>query len=60
MARAGLRRAFNSIVLIGVAVFLAVGLTMVLPDSLGGEVLIQPEHSALYPVLQASGITVTR
>jgi len=60
MARAGMGRVLNSIVLIGLAVFLAVGLTMILPDSFGGQIIPQSEHAAIYPALQAAGIVPPR
>jgi hypothetical protein len=60
MARTGLRRVFNSIVLIGLAVFFAVGLTMVLPDSFGSQILPQYESGSIYPALHAAGISPPR
>ena len=60
MQRTGPGRVFNSIVLIALAVFLAAGLTIALPDSTDGRILPRHEQGDIYPALQASGILPAR
>jgi len=54
MARAAVARVFNSIVLIGLVVFLAVGLTMLMEQHAGKNSLLQQAQSVNAPALPAA------
>jgi len=60
MARTVVTRVFNSMALIGLVVFIAVCLTMVLPDTNPHHLPGSPLQDTIHPALQAAGFSTLR